>query len=600
MSHGAELERARRRAFVIFARFAASSPDMNERTKRLESAAPWVAGLALAAPVLVAYYPPMTDIAFHEAAIGILRHFDDASMFPPGLYVRNLGQPNQLFYFVGWALSQFVSTRWAVKLVVAAAVVAVPVSAARFARHVGASPAAALVVAPMALGWLFSWGLITNLIGLAVLLAVLPSLDRFAGAPTPRRTLAACAAVLILYLAHEAMLFVYAGVALGLAILHPWSWRKTAWRLAPFFAGIGVAVGQAKLQERFMSPAVRAMPRAWHPLIHKLARISYIVVPASEGAAQYSMLALCLLTIALLLWLRGRERRAARSALAESLSLLERLRERALAYRWEIFAAACFAAYLAFPATLNGATLVYQRWFPPAFAIFAIAAAPRDLWTREGRLSVIAVAALPIATLFVAVPSFVDSDREYRLLEQVIPAVELGSAVAELNLSGDPARTYSLGPAAGRILATRGGRLAYAFTDSPASPAIIPGRYQWNESLVRLGFDCWAFEPARDFKRFRYVLVHASDPEVMQVVSFALQREGQYVTEAGDWALFRSRLPVEPLLSRDAPAETPRAETLRERLHGYYAQFGNPAGGRAFVKPPPDQGGAPQGDTPEP
>jgi hypothetical protein len=573
---------------------------MSERTKRLESAAPWVAGLALATPVLVAYYPPMTDLAFHEAAIGILRHFDDTSMFPPGLYVRNLGQPNQLFHLVGWALSQFVSTRWAVKLVVVAAVMAVPVCAARVARHVGANPAAALVVAPMALGWLFSWGLITNLIGLAAFLAVLPSLDRFAEAPTARRTLAACGAVPLLYIAHEAMLFVYVGIALGLAILHPWSWRKTTWRLAPFFAGIAIILGHAKLQERFMSPTVRAMPRFWHPVGHKLMRIPYIILPASEGVAQHSMFALCVLTIALFLWLRARERRATRSASPPDNSRWKRLRERALRYRWEIFAAACFAAYLVFPATLNGATLVYQRWFPPAFAIFAIAAAPKDLWTREGRLSAIAVAALPMATLFVALPSFVDSDREYRLLEQVMPFIELGSAVAVLNLSGDPGRTYSLGPAAGRILATRGGRLSYAFTDSPASPVIIPRRYQWNESLVRLGFDCWEFQPAHDFKRFRYALLHATDPEVMQIVSFALQREGQYVTEAGDWALFRSRLPVEPVLSRGAPAETPRPETLRERIRGFYAQFGNPAGGPASVRPPPDQGGAPRETPPEP
>src|SRR5450755_1430151 len=68
---------------------------------RAESLVPWLAGLLLAAPVLVAYYPPMTDLAFHEAAIGLLRHRNDPTRVPPGLYLLSLGEPNQLFYLLG-------------------------------------------------------------------------------------------------------------------------------------------------------------------------------------------------------------------------------------------------------------------------------------------------------------------------------------------------------------------------------------------------------------------------------------------------------------------------------------------------------------------
>jgi hypothetical protein len=547
---------------------------MTHPPKFAEAAAPWVAGLLLASPVLVAYYPPMTDLAYHEAAIGILRHFSDAAMFPAGLYTRNFGQPNQLFHLLGWALSLVVSTRWAVKLVVGATVLAIPISAARFARHLGASPAAALVVAPMALGWLFSWGLITNLLGLAAFVFLLPPLDRFAQAPTPRRALVVCGGLVLLYFAHEAMMFLYAGVALALAVVHPWSWRKTTWRLVPFAAGVAITVGQAKWQERIMTPAVRSMPRFWHPFLHKLNRIPYIILPVTERPAQFAMLSLCALTLGLFLWLRSRERRAPADPVPRAASRLERLREWALRYRWEICAGLLLVAYFAFPLTLNGATLVYHRWFPPAFAIFAVAAAPSSLWTRAARVPRIALAALPLATLFAVVPSFVDSNREYRSLEPILSAIEPGSAVAALNLGpGDGSRTYSLGPAGGRVLATRGGRLAYAFTDSPASPVVIPRRYQWNESLWRLGFDCWAFRPARDLKRFRYVLLFVTDPEVLRIATFALEPEAEYVTEGGDWALFRSRLPVAPLLSREEPLEKPPPPTLRDRVKGMYDEL---------------------------
>jgi hypothetical protein len=74
------------------------------------------AGVVLALPSLIAFYPPLGDLPYHKAAIGILRRFGDPSMFPPGLYRRNLGEPNQLFHMVGWALSHLMSSRWAVKL----------------------------------------------------------------------------------------------------------------------------------------------------------------------------------------------------------------------------------------------------------------------------------------------------------------------------------------------------------------------------------------------------------------------------------------------------------------------------------------------------
>src|SRR4029077_1058151 len=175
----------------------------------------------------------------------------------------------------------------------------------------------------------------------------------------------------LLYLAHEAMMFVYAGIALALAFVRPWSWIKTAWRLTPFVAGVSIAVGQAEWQRRFMTPAVRAMPRSWHPFTHKLDRIPYIILPATERGAQFAMLALCALTIGLFLWLRARERRGVSlsNAPLPASSPFGRIRQWALACRWELVAALLLAAYFAFPLTLNGATLVYHRWFPPAFAI---------------------------------------------------------------------------------------------------------------------------------------------------------------------------------------------------------------------------------------
>ncbi len=561
---------------------------MSDRTQLVERIAPWATGLLLAAPVLAAYYPPMTDLPFHEAAIGLLRHFGEPAMVPPGLYVHNLGEPNQLFHMVGWLLAYVTSTRWAVKLLVAAAVAGVPVAAARFARHVGASPLASLLVAPMALGWLFSWGLITNLIGVGVLLAVLPGLDSFAAKPSGVRALRQLGSVMLLYFAHMAMLVVYGGIALGLAVLHPWSRRRTGWRLVPVLAAIAVTLGQLQLQKPFVSEAVGSFPTLWHSPLVKLAAIPNIVLPATDPIVHLAMLALCSLLLGGLFFHRRQQRRRDAVATepgparadahdgAEPASGLERARRWALRYRWELVATVAFAAYMAFPLSLNGATLVYQRWLPPAFAILAVVAAPRTLLSSETRVASFAAFVLPIATLLVAGPSFVDSDRQYRNLEAIIATMDPGAAVAAVDLGpGDPSRTYSLGSAEGRIMAERGGRLVYAFTDSSVSPVVVSRPYQWNESLRRVGVDSWSFMPAHDLKRFRYVLVRARDPRLKWLSAYALAQETRLVHEEGEWALFEAKKPVLPLTSPDEPLPDPRPETIRDRIETLASAFAN-------------------------
>jgi hypothetical protein len=538
--------------------------------RRIETLGPWGAGIFLAIPALVAFYPPMSDLPYHEAAIGILRHFGDRSMLPKGLYRLNLGEPNQLFHMVGWALSYVMSTRWAVKLAVFATIVAIPASAARLARHVGASPLAALLVAPIAIGWLFYWGLIANLIGLAALLAVLPGLDRFAREPTRKGILASCGAVVLLYFAHEAMMFIYAAAAVSLALLHRWSPRRTALRLVPFAFAVAATLAQAKWQMRFMSPAVRAMPRLWTSLHTKLVGVPNLISPASEQYPRDAMFGLTAASIAALFWLRYRERRrrtADRRADDVSMSIAERVRGVVYTYRWELFATACLSAFLTFPVTLNGATFVYQRWFAPGFAVLAVVAAPRDIFVREGRVIRFAIAVSPVATLLLAWPAFAHSSRSYRSLEPLIPLVPPGSSLAALNLGpSDPTMTFSLGPAGGRILAERGGRLVYAFTDSAVSPVVLASRYEWNETLVRVGFESYAFRPAQDLYRFKYVLVRAADPALAMLVIRTMSDDAELVGAEDEWLLFKSRHQTVGVLARDFWLDGPPPENIQQRF----------------------------------
>jgi hypothetical protein len=355
------------------------------------------------------------------------------------------------------------------------------------------------------------------------------------------------------------------GTALALAILRPLRpLRHVALRLAPAAAGVAIAFAQVRWQKRFMTPSIAQLPTLWHPPLYKLQRIPHLLMPAGDPVVHAAMVALCLLAIGTFVWLRACERRAAAEPVPRPRA---DPRAWAFVYRWELFSLACFVAFVAFPLTLHGATLVYQRWFPPAFAVLAVAVAPRDLWTRSAFVTRVAVAVLPLATLLVAWPAFADASREYASLEALMPYVDRGSAVAEVDLGpGDPSRNYSLGTASGRMLAERGGRLVYAFTDSPVSPAVIARRYQWQEALVRVAFDTLNFRPAHDLKRFRYVLLRTTDPQRVWMATYALSEDAELVASEGEWLLFRSRLAVAPLKSPDWPMEDPPPPSLRDML----------------------------------
>ena len=200
-------------------------------------AAPTIAGVALAAPTLLARFPPMTDLPLHDAVIGMLRHLHDPAYFPPDLYRLNLGHPNQLFHLSAWAFSYLFGVDGGCKVVIALAQVGILVGGARLAHHLGRSPWAALLLAPLALGWSYFWGLVANLVGFALLLFALPTLDRAVSHPSARGFLRSSLWMVALYLAHESVMVVACSAVLVFTLGQPLRRGATALRLAP----IGVA-----------------------------------------------------------------------------------------------------------------------------------------------------------------------------------------------------------------------------------------------------------------------------------------------------------------------------------------------------------------------
>jgi len=216
----------------------------------------------------------------------------------------------------------------------------------------------------------------------------------------------------------------------------------------------------------------------------------------------------------------------------------------------------CFAAYFAYPATLNSATFVYHRFLPPAFAVAAIVVSPRQLAIADApridahvhRLAALFAGIAPLASLLIVWPAFADQSRNFKQVERLTPFIAKGSAIAEIATGNMTTHGFVKPTMAARALTDRGGRMLYSFAESPIAPAMIHKEYQWAEPIARIVPKEANFCPSYDLTRFRYVLMHTNDAQLEYVVTQALKPEARLVETAGDWALYESTLPTVPLM----------------------------------------------------
>jgi hypothetical protein len=539
---------------------ANSSPKPSVAAGRLELFAPWLGGAVLAAPVLLAKYPPMADLPLHEASVGVLRHWGDQQFAPSSVYFLNFGHANQLFSFLLFLVSFVVPIGWATKIVVAFGLVALAAGAARFADHVAAPRWTALLVAPIGLGWLFFWGLVQNIIGLAVLLALLPTIDRFASKPTGRGALRMCGAMVLLHFAHQAMQLIACASIFFFSLGLPLQRRKTLLRAAPIAFGGFIAFVANRMAWRVAGPRHQwAVPFEWNRLSYKLKTLTGGLFAGYEPYVRNFMMVLAILPLAL--FVADRVRHRDRRALP--------FQERIHALRFELLALTLLLLYFVMPATIKSTTLVYQRFLPPAWAILAVCTAAGTVAIARP-LGRALCAVLPVASVLVSWPTFVDSNRMYTDLEGILPFIDKGSSVLSLNLGemGDdpPYRLWNPMVAMGHIVAVNGGRSFFDYTTSPMSPVSQRPEKQWSEPIMRMQNKPYELRPEWDFQRFRYVLASTPTRTLAAATVLAFRNDGVLIAHVGDWYLFESRLKVVPVDAPDAPLPVPHPPTIRKGL----------------------------------
>jgi hypothetical protein len=372
-------------------------------------------------------------------------------------------------------------------------------------------------------------------------------------------------AMVLLYLAHEAMLVVACATITFAALLLPWRPKDLAARGLPAAFGLAIAAAQLVYQKHLQTVVQTSVGTIYYGLGYKLKTIPGVLFGGFEDVIRSLMFVFALVPIALFAIERGRGRSRTPGP----------WRQRLYEWRFGIVTLVLFACYLALPFSVNGATLVHHRFLPPAFALLAVCAgAPKD--TPHARLLPRACAALvPIGSLLIAWPTFADSTRTFDDLESLVTKVDKGGAVAVAELGPLVGhRLFQPATFEGHVVAVRGGRCLFDFTQAPITPAILDRRYVWEDTLLRLRAKSNEFRPKHDFKRFRYLFVHTTEPTWGTATTMVMDKEATFLGQRGEWYLFESKLDRIALTDPDVSLTAEeRAATLDVRLQRFFDQW---------------------------
>jgi hypothetical protein len=527
---------------------------------RLEQFAPWCAGAITAAPVFLAHYPPMADLPLHEAIIGLLRHWGDPAYIPPHLYELNIGQPNQLFYFLILPLAYLLPIGTATKIIVGLTVFFLPPAGAKVADYLGVTRWTAVLLAPLGLGWMFFWGLLANLIGFVLYLLALPSLDRLCEAPTWRRVGVACAWLLLLHFAHDLMALIAGGTIVLFTLISWRGVRENVLRLVAAAFVLVLAVGARALDAHHLVDRAQKLPDfAWYSLWHKIVTVPGVLYAGYEWWVRDLIFVACAIPTALF----GVERWRARTpATREPRSW----RHWAHHYRFELLAASLMVAYFAAPVNMRSTTLIYHRFMSPAWAILTITLAKRGESATHWRLPRMLAALIPIVPILTSWPRFVDSDRVYTELDAAIDHMETGKSYIVVELG--PMTNYGLYTPVtglGHVIARLGGRGFFDFSESPAAPVIMRRDAFWTRIFERIDAHSYRMYPSYDLTHFKYAILHTPDPSIATVVMLAMRPDAHFVFSQGEWTVLESNLPQVPLDSPDELPPSPHPLSLRKR-----------------------------------
>lgn len=237
-------------------------------------------------PLWFSHYPAMVDLPQHAAQIASIRGMLQGDWPFAGLFQLQYFNPYWLGYGLVLALSYPFGILLAIKLVVAASMIALPWSAARFCRQAGVDGHWTWLLLLMPFGFAHEWGFLNFIVAMPLAFLFLADLLRLGERADHMAVLRIILWVHFLFLAH----ILIAGFTCAVACLmlaSPWRGTK-AWlrRCLPLFSVLPVTLLWAWLGLR---SAQAGEPVQWSLGLHRLLALGPRMLAAPEGGVGWAI-----------------------------------------------------------------------------------------------------------------------------------------------------------------------------------------------------------------------------------------------------------------------------------------------------------------------
>ena len=160
------------------------------------------AGVCAALPVWVAHYPPMVDLPQHAQQVALFRELHDPGFRFAHMFEVDWFTPYLIGYALLYALTPLFGILTACKLVVTAALAAIPPATGLLIDEIGGDAFWAVLVTPGLLGCVYYWGFLNFLVAAPLGILFLWMWMRRMRDPTPGSAAAIAVLVNLLFFCH--------------------------------------------------------------------------------------------------------------------------------------------------------------------------------------------------------------------------------------------------------------------------------------------------------------------------------------------------------------------------------------------------------------
>jgi len=163
-------------------------------------------------PLWVAPYPPLVDLPQNAVQIAIGRAWRSGAFNYPHFFEFNLLANPAIPHALAYGLSTVLPVGAAMKCVLSAALLGVPLATWAIVRSTGGNPWWVFITFPVAYGYAFMWGFVSFVVAAPVALIAIEVTRRYNAQPSNRRAVGLAALMYALFLCHVLVL-AYAGLA---------------------------------------------------------------------------------------------------------------------------------------------------------------------------------------------------------------------------------------------------------------------------------------------------------------------------------------------------------------------------------------------------